>query len=90
MRIRWTPAAASDLESIKSYLSQHFPHLAQSTVKELYANIHSLGNTPYRGRRGREDGTRELISGRLPYVTVYRVKGSAVEILHIWHAAQNR
>jgi plasmid stabilization system protein ParE len=31
MRIRWTLAAAADLEHIKDYLIEHYPHLAQST-----------------------------------------------------------
>ena len=36
MRIRWTPAAAGDLEHIKNYLTEHLPQFAQSTVFELY------------------------------------------------------
>lgn len=35
MRIRWTPAAAEDLEQIKDYLTEHLPQFAQSTVLEL-------------------------------------------------------
>ncbi len=90
MHIRWTLAAAADLENITDYLLERFPHLAQSTVNDLYMDIRSLRKTPHRGRPGREEGTRELVSTRLPYVTVYRLKGSAVEILHIWHGARDR
>jgi plasmid stabilization system protein ParE len=32
MRIRWTRAAAEDLEHIKDYLTEHHPQIAQSTV----------------------------------------------------------
>jgi plasmid stabilization system protein ParE len=39
MRIRWTPAAAADLEHIKNYLTEHNPQFAQSTVLELYETI---------------------------------------------------
>jgi plasmid stabilization system protein ParE len=42
MRIRWTPAAADDLEHIKDYLTELHPHLARSTVLELYEAIRSL------------------------------------------------
>jgi plasmid stabilization system protein ParE len=45
---------------------------------------------PNRGRPGREDKTRELITAPLPYIVVYRVKSDSVEILHIHHGAQNR
>jgi len=36
MRIRWTLAAAGDLEQIRDYLKQHHPRLAQPTVLKLY------------------------------------------------------
>jgi toxin ParE1/3/4 len=45
---------------------------------------------PYRGRPGRQAGTRELVV-MPPYLIVYRVSGTeAVMILRVWHAAQDR
>src|SRR5574340_913920 len=61
MRIRWTFAAASDLERIRDYLQEHDPHLARPTVVKLYEGIRSLKTMPRRGRVGREEGTRELV-----------------------------
>ncbi|HMD31970.1 MAG TPA: type II toxin-antitoxin system RelE/ParE family toxin [Candidatus Acidoferrales bacterium] len=90
MRIRWTLAAAADLEHIKGYLDEHLPHLAQSTILELYETIRSLKTLPLRGHPGREEGTRELVFARLPYIAVYRVKNETVEVLHIYHGAQQR
>ena len=90
MRLRWTPAAADDLESIGEYLAGHLPSFAQSTILEIYQTILTLRSTPYRGRAGREEGTRELVLPRLPYVVVYRVKENDVEIVHIYHGAQHR
>jgi plasmid stabilization system protein ParE len=34
-------------------------------------------------------GTREWVVSRTPYVLVYRTTADAVEILHVWHAAQD-
>jgi toxin ParE1/3/4 len=90
MRLRWTPAAAEDLESIGGYRAQHLPTFEQSTILDIYQTILTLRSTPYRGRAGREEGTRELVLSRLPYIVVYRVKGNDVEILHIYHGAQHR
>jgi addiction module RelE/StbE family toxin len=90
MRLRWTPAAADDLEAIHAYLVQYFPSFAHSTIQEIYQTILTLRSTPYRGRIGREEGTRELVLPRLPYIVIYRVKENDVEILHIYHGAQNR
>jgi len=90
MRIRWTPTAAADLEHIKDYLSEHNPQFAQSTVLDLYETIRSLKASPHRGRVGREEGTRELVFTRLPYIVAYRIKEQTVEILHIFHDARDR
>jgi len=62
----------------------------QSTVLELYKTIRSLKASPHRRRLGREEGTRELILSRLPYIAAYRVKDQTIEVLHIYHAAQLR
>ncbi len=62
MRIRWTPAAAADLEHISNYLKDRHPRYRQPTMRKLYAAICSLKQWPNRGPVGREDGTRELVS----------------------------
>ena len=73
MRIRWTPEAAADLESINAYLTKHNLHFAKPTMRRLYSATRSLRTSPLRGRIGREDGTRELLCLPLPYVIAYRV-----------------
>ena len=89
MRIRWTVPAADDLEAIKNYLEDHFPHFAEPTVQTIYRHVLSLKTAPNRGRPGHRSGTRELAVAPLPYVVVYRVKAEAIEILHIYHGAQD-
>jgi plasmid stabilization system protein ParE len=89
MRVRWSVPAADDLESIKTYLQQHYPQFAEPTVRTIYQRIRSLKTSPCRGRPGHRGGTRELPLTPLPYVVVYSVKPEAVEILHIHHGAQD-
>jgi plasmid stabilization system protein ParE len=60
-RLRWTWAAAEDLEQIRRYLESHQPHLAQQTVIHLYNAIRELKSLPHQGREGRIEGTRELV-----------------------------
>lgn len=90
MRVRWTPAAAADLESISDYLKEHHPHYRQPTLRKLFDAICSLKTSPNRGRPGREDGTRELLFPPMPYIAVYRVKEQSVEVLRVYHAAKDR
>jgi len=90
MRIRWTPAAAADLQHISDYLREHHPHYRQPTLRKLYESIRSLKQWPNRGRPGREEGTREIPFQPLPDVAVYRVTEPTIEILRIYHSAQDR
>jgi toxin ParE1/3/4 len=90
MRIRWTPAAATDLQRISDYLTDHHPHYRQPTIHKLVDAIRSLKQSPQRGRIGREDGTRELLFPPTPYVAVYRVREQTIEVMRVYHAAQDR
>jgi toxin ParE1/3/4 len=90
MRIQWTIPARSDLQNIGRYLEENSPSLLGSTIRELYGGMRELKQFPYRGREGRKRGTRELVFTRIPFIAVYRVKDEAIEVLRIWHGAQNR
>jgi toxin ParE1/3/4 len=59
-------------------------------LRKLYEAIRSLKESPHGGRLGREDGTRELLFPPMPYIAVYRVQEQSIEILRIYHAAQDR
>jgi toxin ParE1/3/4 len=62
---------------------------AKNTVLTLYRWIADLGTFPNRGRSGRIEGTRELIFPSLPFIAVYRLHKEAVEVVRIYHAAQD-
>jgi toxin ParE1/3/4 len=90
MRIRWTPAAAADLQHLSDYLKDHHPHYQEPTLRKVFAAVQSLKEWPHRGRPGREERTRELLFPPLPYIAVYRVRGDSIEVLRIYHGAQDR
>jgi len=90
MRIRWTPVAAADLEHISDYLKEHHPHLPAAHLAQAVRGCRSLKHWPQLGRPGREEGTRELLFPPLPYVAVYRVEEQTIEVLRIYHGAQDR
>ena len=87
-RIRWTTEAADQLGDIVKHIQQASPEAAQKTAKAILERIEGLKRFPRLGRPGEEvGGTRELHSP--PYVIVYRIKNDVVEILYIWHGAQD-
>lgn len=89
IEIRWSPEAADDLERIVDRIEQENPAAARRVAEIIYERCGSLGESPNRGRTGRIEGTRELIFAPLPYIVVYRVRVESVEIVRIYHSAQD-
>ena len=89
MEVRWSPEAADDLERIVSRVRQDNPQAARRLANTIYQRCADLDQLPNRGRLGRIAGTRELVFAPLPFIVVYRVKPEAVEIVRIYHGAQN-
>jgi len=77
MRIRWSPAAAHDLQQLFNYIRSDNPSAAQRVARTIYDRITNLGVHPHLGRPGRIEATRELPLPPLPFVVVYRVLESA-------------
>jgi toxin ParE1/3/4 len=88
LRIRWTEQASADLDSVEAYISQDSPAGAIKTVLGIIEAVEQLREFPALGRAGRVAGTRELVIPGKPYIVPYRVKGGAIEILGVLHAAR--
>ena len=88
-RLRWSLAAAADLESIASYLYLHHPSYAAGTSQRLYDAAKSLKRFPLAGRVGRVPGTRELVLAPLPYILIYSVNQDFIQILRYLHTSQD-
>jgi len=89
MRVRWTTPAANDLYNIVQHIQQDDPAAAAEVAKTLYDGCGSLRNFPNRGRKGRIERSRELVFPGLPYIVVYQVHDQVVELLRIYHGAQD-
>lgn len=89
MRLRWTTSAASDLYNIVQRIQQDNPSAASKVAATLYDGCAGLRDFPRSGRKGRVDGTRELVFYGLPYIVVYRIQDQFVELLRIYHGAQD-
>jgi toxin ParE1/3/4 len=89
MRLRWTTPAAHDLYNIVQRIQKDNPTVAAEVAKSLYDGCGSLTDFPRRGRNGRIPGTRELVFPRLPYIVVYKIQDQIVEVVRIYHGAQD-
>jgi toxin ParE1/3/4 len=89
MRLRWTSAAADDLENIAHYLFEKTSENAERLIRQLFDAPSSLKRFPRRGRAGKKQGTLELVMSSLPYVIVYQVRRDTVHIVRILHTSQD-
>ena len=89
MRLSWTTPAANDLYHIVQRIRKNNPAAANEVASTLYDGCGNLRDFPRRGRRGRIEGTRELVFPGLPYIVVYRIQDQIVEVLRVYHGAQD-
>jgi toxin ParE1/3/4 len=88
MHLRWSEAAATDLERLSDYLFVHAPDRASRLVMSIYEAPEQLLSFPHRGRPGESAGTRELVLSPLPWVVVYDVRDDVIHVVRLLHGAQ--
>jgi toxin ParE1/3/4 len=88
MKIRYTPRAFADRESIFDYLEKKSPAAAREMQAFIDAQINTLATLPERHPVVKELGVRVLWVGRYPYLVYYQIRQNEVAILHIRHAAR--
>jgi toxin ParE1/3/4 len=89
MKVVYTDAALRDLDDIADWLAVHYPSIAPAVEQRIRTLVAHIGRWPESAPRStKRAGVRVLTVGRYPYKIFYRVTESAVEILHIHHAAR--
>jgi plasmid stabilization system protein ParE len=84
VRVRWLRVALANLDAEAEYIAEDNPAAEQ----KIFRAVDLLKKEPAMGRAGRVAGTRELVVAETPYIIPYRVRGDAVEILRVFHAAR--
>lgn len=91
MKLVFDELALADLEDIHSWIAQDSPRTAKTVVQRVLASIEQLTTSPYMGRPGRDEGTREWVVPRLPYIVVYEVDAARDEmvVIAVFHGARD-
>lgn len=89
VRVVYTGPAKADLDRIRGYLRERNPAAATKLAALIRARIKLLKKQPRMGPAVAErPGARELVVQS--YVLAYRVLDERIEILRVWHGAQDR
>lgn len=86
--LKWSRRALTDIARIVDYIARDKPGAAQELAIAIRAQAEHLRLHPYLGRESLP-GVRELIVHR-NYLLSYRIKPGRIEILQVWHVAQQR
>jgi toxin ParE1/3/4 len=89
MKIVWLREASLGLDYHYDYLAARNPKAATYVFKRIVESSKRLGRFPQSGRPGQCDGTRELVVPGVPYILVYRVSDTTVEILRVFHTSSD-
>ena len=88
MKIFWTKPARQDLREIFTYIAEENPRAARALLTEIKERASVLQDNPQLGRKGRVEGTRELVLSGTPYLLPYRVKNQQIQILAVFHTSR--
>lgn len=88
MMIVWLEDADTELAQIVVDIGSHNPAAAVAIDHRVHAAIEHLSTFPDAGRPGRKSGTREILVIDYPYVVIYRVLSTQVQILGVRHTSR--
>ena len=86
--IEWLPLASTNRFEQLDYIAEDNPLAAITQDEQIEHQVDMLMQQPQMGRPGRKKGTRELVISRTPFIVVYRVKGTRIEVIRLLHSSQ--
>jgi toxin ParE1/3/4 len=89
MTLVWSPESIRDLIALRVYIAEHDAASAKRVASHILHCVEQLlSKNPKLGHAGRVPGTRELVIPKTPYVVPYRVRGSTIEIVRVYHSSR--
>ena len=88
MHVNWLRTAIKNLDDAAEYIARDNPAAASKLVNIISALTKRLAHYPSLGRPGRVPKTRELIVPSTPYIVVYRIRSTGIDIIRILHGAR--
>jgi len=85
-KVKWSPEAAEDLESIAEYIARDSEFYARSVVSKILAVSRKIPEQPMIGRTVPEIGEKEIRERFVySYRLVYRIQKNTITIVAIIH-----
>jgi toxin ParE1/3/4 len=90
IEVVYRASALADLEDIASYIVEFEPDAAERVVRKIRDTIRNvLANHPYAGRANPDLGAREFSVVGLPYVIIYCVSETTLDVVGVFHTRRD-
>jgi len=90
MKLVWLPRAVADLQEARAYIAEHDARAARAVAQKVRTLVARLKARPNMGRPTEIDDIRKIGVPGLPYLIPYRMRDSRIEILRVFHTAQEQ
>jgi len=90
MKVVLLPFAKEDLQEIRQYISKENPTASKKVAEKIKKSLSLLSEQPYIGHITDDDEILEWHIPKLPYTLPYRIINNEIQILRVFHEAQNR
>lgn len=90
MRFILLPSAKEDLKEIRQYISKENPSAAKTVSERIKKSLLMLTEQPHIGHVTDDEEVLEWHIPGLPYTLPYRVVNDEIQILRVFHEAQDR
>ena len=90
-RLDWTRAAERNLADIEAYyLTKASERISDAAVDAIYYQVEKIHARPLLYRKGSVPGLHESVMRRFPFIIIYRVRPTVIQVLRILHQRQAR
>lgn len=89
MKVRWAEPALQQLHEAYDYVQLDKPDAAERLIARIEVAVDRLRAFPQMGKPSMRPKARGLAIPGTPFVVVYRVGDNAIDIVALFHRAQN-
>ena len=86
--IIWQASAIADRDAQLDYIALDNPKAAIEQGDKIASHVIKLADHPKLGRVGRVNSTRELVISGTPFIVIYRINDTIIQILALLHGSQ--
>jgi plasmid stabilization system protein ParE len=90
MKLTFRHTALNDLRWFQVYYGEVFPEGRRRAERRYAASVKAIRVNPHIGRKLQNLGAREFPILGTPFLIIYRIGQTEIEVLHIWDGRSDR